>query len=390
VTIRAVVPVGLKSSSFVLSANSAGGSATEAQAADVVSGDVFVVNGQSNAETPVYPADNAQADAEAGSSWIRTVGGAWDTTAASDADHGWYVAKASGGRNSSGSIGSWELRMARDLVDAGHVPVAIVTGAHAGMAISWFEPDYVQAGDSGNNYKRLMSRLNAYNLAGSVKSVLYYQGETDAANFAVWKPAFTQLAAAWNASFPNLAHIYLTQIRTGCFPALAFGAQLIQEQQRGAAAMPKVQVMSTNGLNGYDGCHFRYLGGGYQELGHRFSALIKHDSYGGTATNATAPAPTSISKNPAGDTITIKLASATDPITVDAGGTNLSFLVTTQFGPLWPSTVTAQPGTVTLTIPPGFTATAVSYLGFNLPGSWPWVRNGAGIGLLTFINMPIS
>jgi hypothetical protein len=61
--------------------------------------------------------------------------------------------------------------MARDLVDAGHVPVAIVTGAQAGMAISWFEPDYVRAGDSGTNYKRLMSRLNAYKLAGSVKSV---------------------------------------------------------------------------------------------------------------------------------------------------------------------------------------------------------------------------
>jgi hypothetical protein len=370
----------------VLTADAPGGSWTVARAADVVSGDVFVVNGQSNAETLVYPSDNDQADADAASPWIRSIGGAWDTSTASNADRGWYIAKASGGRNTSGSIGSWELRMARDLVDTYHVPMAIVTGAHGGMPISWFEPDYVQPWDSGNNYKRLMARLDAYHLASSVKSVLYYQGESDVYNFAAWKPAFTKLAAAWSASFPQLAHIYLTQIRSGCSPEAVGAAQMIQDQQRQAAA-PNVQVMSTNGLNAYDGCHFRYLGGGYQELGHRYSALIAHDSYGATASNTTAPTPTSASKNTAGDTITINLANTADRITVDPGAA-IGFVVMTTAGPTFPSTVTGQAGKVTLTIPPGLIATAVSYGGINYPG--PWVRNGAGIGLLTFVNQPVT
>jgi len=389
VSFTSSVPVGLTSSGFVLTANTATGSWVVRTAADVVAGDVIVVNGQSNAETLVYPDDNAQADADAGSPWIRTVGGAWDTTNVSLSDRGWYVAKAAGGRNSSGSIGSWELRMARDIVDAEHVPIAVVTGAHGGQPVAWFEQDYDQAGDTGNNYARLMGRLESYELVGAVRSVIYYQGETDATNSVRWTPGFTQLTDSWNASFPNLAHIYLTQIRACCGgDAYVPSLRAVEQEQFQMAKRPKLQVMSTQGLNAFDGGHFRYTAG-YQDLGHWFARLFGHDSYGASGANVTAPTPVAAHQSPDGTTVTIELANSSDLVTADAGAAT-DFRVITTSGTVIPSAVSAQAGSITLTIPAGRTAIAVSYLGRAATGPGPWVHNAAGIGLLVFLSLPVA
>jgi hypothetical protein len=281
VTLTTRVPVALAGSSVVLTAHSAGGSSVVARARDVVAGDVYVVNGQSNAEAAAFPMEDPAAQADAADPWVRTVGGGWDTTARSAADRGWYVATAGGGRNSSGSIGKWELRMADLLVRRHHVPVAVLNGAHSGEPISWFEPKHVQPGDAGNNYDRLLARLDAYGLAGSVRTVIFYQGESDAHSVAEarhWKPAFDALLDAWHASFPRLAHVYVTQVR-GCPGSPSAAIQRIRQAQQGLDALPGVRVVSTDALRNQDGCHFHYTGG-YRVLGTRYAALIGQDTYG--------------------------------------------------------------------------------------------------------------
>jgi hypothetical protein len=266
--------------------------------------------------------------------------------------------------------------MARDLVDAYRVPIAVVTGAQGGRPVAFFGPTYVQAGDSSNNYQRLMDRLDAYNLAGSVRSILFFQGESDAPNPAAWAPGFSRLLAAWNASFPNLAHVYLTQIR-GCDNGA--GSLDVKQAQLAFASQPKVEVMSTNGLNSHDICHFRYVNG-YQQLGHWYSAVIARDSYGATGANIDAPRPTGATKSADGRTITVALANQTDAITVDAGS-GADVWVRTQAGWIH-ATISARPGALTLTIPPGYRADQVAYFGHPFAG--PWIHNAKGIGLLAF------
>jgi hypothetical protein len=280
VQLMAKLPVALRSSSVALTARTPQGTAVVARAGDVVAGDLYVVNGQSNAEAAAFPAEDAVAQADAANPWVRTVGGGWDTTAPSVADRGWYVASAGGGRNSSGSVGKWELRMADLLVRRHHVPVAVVNGAHSGEAISWFGPDHVQPGDPGNNYRRLMGRLNAYDLAGSVRSVIFYQGESDAHSMAEarhWTAKFDDLLAAWHESFPRLAHVYVTQVR-GCPGSPAAAVKRIRAEQLALESLPGVHVVSTDSMQGQDGCHFHYEGG-YRALGTTYAGLIDRDTY---------------------------------------------------------------------------------------------------------------
>jgi hypothetical protein len=406
ITMIVTLPVGLTASDLKLEANTASGSVPVAQASDVVAGDVYVVQGQSNAKSTVYPEENSSADADAASPWIRTVGNMSDSTSVSSVDHAWHVARAGGdgdidssettpGTNtgdSTGTIGKWPQRMARDLVDQKQVPIAIFNGAQGGERINYFLSTYVQPKDSSNNYKRLLSRLNAYDLAGSVRAVFYYQGEADTANNVdptPWTAKFKILLSSWNKSFPGMSQVYLTQIR-GCTSNHP-GTISIREQQRRMAGTPKVQVMSTTAMGGFDGgCHFHYSG--YQQLGHWYARLMAHDLYGDSGVNTTAPAPVKITRSPDGRQLLVKLANQGDPISADPTA-NLDFFITSKSGVIQPTDVTGSAGLLTLTLPMGVSAADtinVSYRGADAVEGRPWIVNGGNVGLLAFESIAVS
>jgi len=410
ITMVVTLPVALAASEFSLAANAAGGSTVLAQASDVVAGDVYVVQGQSNAKSTVYPQENAGADADAASPWIRTVGNMSDSTVLSSADLAWHVARGGGdgdidssdvtsstsSGDSTGTIGKWPQRMARDLVDQMQVPIAIFNGAQGGERVNYFLSTYVQPKDSSNNYKRLMSRLNAYDLTGSVRAVFYYQGEADTANNVdptPWTAKFKILLKSWTKSFASLSHVYVTQIR-GCSSNHP-GTDSVREQQRRMAGTPKVQVMSTTAMGGFDGgCHFHYSG--YQQLGHWYANLLTHDLYAGGGSNITAPAPTQIRLSSDGRQLLITLANHDDPISADLTS-NLDFFVATSAGGIYqPTDIAAAPGLITLTLPINLvgamqstTKLSVSYRGQSSSGR-PWITNEAGIGLLAFEGIAVT
>lgn len=391
VALTASVPVKLAATSFTLMATtSSGNSVLVVKAIDVVAGDVFVVEGQSNALATKHPEQDKIVALDAASPWIRTVGGTWEFTAQSDADHAWYVAKGGGVLDGSGTIGKWPLRMARDFVDELQVPIAVINGARGSEAIAYFLPDYVQAGDTGNNYQRLLSRLRAYDLTSSVRAVFFYQGENDAARGSptatAWSSTFSQqLLPHWNSVFENLSNVYVTQIR-GCN---AFAeTNDVREQQRKLATTAKIQVMSTTAMPGFDGCHFFYTG--YQKLGHWYARLVLKDLYGSTITdNVTAPAPRSARIS--GKTLTIQLENTSDAIQADAAS-KADFFVATATGLIHPNAITgsAAGGTITLTLPASASGvTSVSYRSHRSKDG-PYVMNKRSVGLLAFEGFPVG
>ena len=101
------------------------------EASNVVAGDVFVVQGQSNAQAVAYNGDaNIWQN-----NFIRCFG-----TSNPDIldDQNWYIAEGNG-YFSPGAIGQWALRMGFLLQEQLKIPIAVINGADPGKPIEFFQ-----------------------------------------------------------------------------------------------------------------------------------------------------------------------------------------------------------------------------------------------------------
>lgn len=349
-----------------------------AEVADLVAGDIYLLNGQSNAFAAMYNGDaNVNQTPFLRSFGINSTDGG--TTAA---DVSWYPAQGNGA-GTAGGIGQWAIRMANVLSEAHQVPIAVVNGSLGGQPIGYFQRNDADPTDLGTNYGRLLHRMRAAGIDQSVRAILWYQGESDGPAWDVHQAGFEALLADWAEDYPDPEHIYVTQIRAGC------GGDLVrtQEFQRTLPdAMELVSVMSTTGLDGHDGCHYAYENG-YAVLGERYAALLGRDLYGETPDHDVQPPnPSSASLDNGGTEVVITLRNASEPMVFDAGAEadfRLEGSAVTVVGG------TAQAGEVRLMLSGDATgATGVTYLGHVLAG--PWVASEAGLGMLTFWNLALQ
>jgi len=335
----------------------------------IVSGDVYVVQGQSNAEAaPRAGAANVEE-----SPYLRSFGSSNADSTISGADRVWHYATGDVTQQ-SGSAGQWAIRMGRRIVDTYGVPVALFNGSHGGKPISFFQRNDTTPNDLSTNYGRLRSRLQASGVLSKVKGVLWYQGEAESDNASVHISGFTSLLADWRTEM-SAAKYFVYQVRTS--PCNNTTNINLREAQRKLGDTHNVTLLSTNGLSGHDGCHYAYADG-YREMGDHAFAVLARDLYGGPSDGVAPPNPASVTKS--GTTLTVKLRSA-DPLTVQAGA-NADFR-------LVGSTVTVTSvayqadGSLKLTLsgtPTG--ATALVYQGHLKAG--PWITNATGTGLLAF------
>ena len=171
------------------------------RAQDVVAGDVIVIQGQSNALAKTI---SGSASAYA-SPFIRTMGIESDWPPASTASGAWMVATGDGvlGTDTPTDIGQWGLVMANQIMTTNNVPLAVFNGAFGGQPISFFQRNNALHDDIATNYGRLLRRLQRARVAGSVRTLLYYQGESDGGNAAVWQAGYTALHSAWLEDYPS-------------------------------------------------------------------------------------------------------------------------------------------------------------------------------------------
>lgn len=346
---------------------------------DIVAGDVYLIQGQSNAVAQMF---NGSANANQ-NSFIRSFGTSDTSGAATTADMSWHIADGDG-RYRSGSIGQWGLRLSRLLFDTYHVPVAVLNGGHMGKGIDWFKRNDAAPDTLNTNYGRLLFRAQQAEIASAVRAMFWMQGESDGAAAQFHENGFFALYDDWKIDYPNLEKIYVTQVRAGCgSPSL----DLRDRQRRFADARNDIAVMSSNGLDGHDGCHYAFTDG-YQKLGENLFRLAARDLYGSTDTlNVAAPNIAQAYFSEASKTeITLELRRANDALIWNAGAEN-DFI-------LEGANVAATSGAIVgnkivLTLSGNAaSATGISYQGHN--GSGAWVTNANGVGLLSFYNLPIA
>ena len=346
---------------------------------DLVAGDHYIVQGQSNAASNTQSGNpNADYQGPFVRSFGRNVTDAQDTVA----DVSWRVANGSTGYG-PGGIGQWPLVMAATLSERHQVPLAVFNGALGGAAIGFFPRNDGDPANPSTNYGRLLTRVRAAGVEEHIRGILWYQGESDAGNWTGHAEGFLGLYEDWLVDYPNVERTYVTQVRAGCLGDLI----ALQEFQRSVPDMfEAITAMSTTAIQEHDGCHFQYEGG-TRVIGDRYANLLGRDLYGEQPMHDVQPPnPESARFANGGTAIVITMRNKESSLVAEPGVEG-DFLL--HSGGVGIVSSSAMGNEVTLQLSgDGSSATGLTYFGHKGPGKW--VLNENGIGMLAFWGLPIA
>ncbi|MEM9920673.1 MAG: sialate O-acetylesterase [Bacteroidota bacterium] len=331
-----------------------------ASADELVAGEVFIINGQSNAiaGAGMHPND-------------------YDLYARSySSGLGWELMNRT-------FPGLWGGRLAKSMITELGMPVAIFNEAEGGKEILHFLKD--DANPEAGNYGKMRRRLEAAGVADRIRAVLWYQGETDGwlTTLEEYKTRFKDLYDDWMADY-RWPRVYLFQVR---YQMCGHPSPAIMEAQRQLAReLDQVEIMSTTKAttDASVRCHFEYLGG-HDKLGNQLYALMASQMYGQPSFDV-APADVGKITFVEPDLLELEMTSVDGELLVEG----------------WPwSDFALEGGNVSISdgwtdghkiylqlsaVPHDYTG--LSYYG-HADNAERWIVNSRDVGLLNFWNHPI-
>ena len=254
------------------------------KANDLVCGDVFVIQGQSNAEAwtdqrVIHPYR---------SPWLRSFGTpSTNKDRARDAAWGNALSFNGGPNHHHYQIGYWGVELGKTLIETHKVPICILNGAQGGTRIDQHQRNEADPTDVTTIYGRLLWRLQHAKLTHGVRAVLWHQGENDQGESGAtgtfgwvnYEDYFIRMSAAWKQDYPNIKHYYIHQIWPGACGSRSVEGDRLRERQR---QLPKqfsnMSVLSTLGIRPGGGCHF--LADGYAAMAGQLFPLVNQYNYG--------------------------------------------------------------------------------------------------------------
>jgi hypothetical protein len=379
---------------------------------NVVAGDAYIIQGQSNAVANLRGSGNTANNADDPSNspfrnFVRVYGSGSTTM---NYTKGWFIGKGNVWYDVDGHIGQWGMRLGSNLVGATNVPVAIINGAIPGEPLSYFQRNDANPFSTNTNYGRLLRRVEEAGLKNNIRALLWYQGESDNQGLLSntqlttqqYKNGFTNLQQDWKSDFPGLNRFYIVQIRHGCGIASPDNTLRIQEAQRQldkeSSEIVTISSSNTSQLfenNGLGFCHYNFVDG-YRNIGDWLTSLIRRDIYGSSMpASIEAPEPVSASftaYNSSGAASQVALTLRDQQSNFNLSG-NLSSDFRLDGGSYTVQSVSISGGTVYI----NFTRNSGT---FNNPSSIsyrnhqgsasPIITNNQGLGLINFEFFPIS
>lgn len=269
------------------------------KATHVTAGDLYVINGQSNAWAIDYDNKYNSKDLPINAQWVRTIGAmhVYNSEAilpeAENTD--WFLAsgKAPDIREGTqlvgnGMIGVLGMRLGINLVESENVPIAIINGAGGGGSISYYQK--TSNNDLDVAYGRLQYRIENSGLKDYIKAIIWNQGENNAGDEVLsYKNALKQLYNSFINDY-TFEKFYIIQTPPGCNSSS--GHQSIREAQRQfTEEHENIHILTRHGFSpnpnqsdgNYflsDGCH--YHAHGYEVLADWIANLARFDFYEGT------------------------------------------------------------------------------------------------------------
>jgi len=343
---------------------------------DVVCGDVFLIDGQSNAVALDYH-DEGLGDLER-DPFVRSYGSAVrDASVVDDRGFDWAVAVAG---NTHASIGQWGLRLANVVREAQQLPILVINGAAGGTRVDEHQRAGADPVDVTTIYGRLLWRARGAGVADAVRAIFWHQGESDGAqaydrHLELW----TAMYRGWLEDYPNLEGVFPFQVRAGCG-----GPTWNRNVQRDLPGLlPRVVGhMSTTGIGGHDGCHFHHLT--YVEWGERMARVVLRELYDAPVPeNIDAPNPESATWR--GDTeLSIEYGATGEGLRIEPGA--VAFFQLADGAAIVDARVVGTAVVLTTAAP-----SAAEWVSFvDVPGDIPWLVNELGIGGFAFHELPIA
>lgn len=270
---------------------------------NLVCGDAFLIEGQSNAEA-LDLREERQKPRET-NEWIRTFGG----PKGGEDGVSWVrdytnMAQPAGGKRPSlwahavwaqkppefsAHIGWWGMELAKRLVASEQVPICIINGALGGTRIDQHQRNPANPADLTTIYGRWLWRLQQARLTHGIRAVIWHQGENDQPadapsgdyGWVNYQNYFVEMAAGWRRDLPNARRYFMFQIwpnSCGMGGKDGAGDRLREQQRTLPARFSNLSIMSTLGIRPPGGCHFPREG--YDEFARLLHPLIEHDLYG--------------------------------------------------------------------------------------------------------------
>ncbi len=249
---------------------------------NLVCGDAYIIDGQSNA----LAVDNTAPNDNTTDPWIRTYG----------LTSGWGYAISKG---TEMQLGLWGWYLAKSMTATYNMPVCFIQGAVGGTRIDQHQPNpagHSQAGSLYSIYASIYNRVIGGNLSHGIRGVFWHQGENNSGaaaptgdwDYKSYQQYFIDMSAAWKQDFPNLQRYIIYQVMPAPCAMGPKGDQLRDVQRTLPSLYSKMHVLCTLATPGYEGCHFNPTG--YQNFANLTAPLVGQDFYGVVpAMSVTAP-----------------------------------------------------------------------------------------------------
>ncbi|NIU01745.1 MAG: T9SS type A sorting domain-containing protein [Nitrosopumilaceae archaeon] len=235
----------------------------------VVCGDVYFINGQSNAT-------NNGGDFSI--PWLRSFGTSKNQER-SQFNTNWYLATRA--RYNDGAIGTWGMRLGILIVTNHGIPVCILQQGQGGKSISYFTDGI--GGDTTvtpfSNFDLLLIRASNAGVTDAVKAIFWWQGESDTDDITEvnnYENEFLTLYDGWLSFYPNIQKVYTTQLHPG--PLGIYADQIREIQRKITNDSSDIEIITPHNIGGFDGVHHDVPG--YQNYAAKLYEMVARDFYG--------------------------------------------------------------------------------------------------------------
>ncbi|MGY8767180.1 MAG: GDSL-type esterase/lipase family protein, partial [Pirellulales bacterium] len=250
------------------------------QATNLVCGDAYIIEGQSNA----LATDTREQSPLETNEWIRSF--ATVRAAENDPTNLWCNPVWKSGREHKAQLGWWGMELAKRLVRSQKIPICIINGAAGGTRIDQHQRSESNPTDPETIYGRLLWRVQEAKLTHGIRAVLWHQGESDQGaagpdggyGWETYQQYFVRMSAAWKQDFPNIRHYYVYQIwPNACSMGNGNGDMLRERQRTLPSLFSNMAILSTLGIQPGGGCHYPLEG--WTKFAEMVQPLIERDLY---------------------------------------------------------------------------------------------------------------
>jgi len=253
------------------------------RAGDLVCGDAYLIDGQSNA----LATDTREESPRVTNDWVRSFGRP-RFFKAGERENLWCKPVWKAGREHLAELGWWGMELANRLVKSQQVPIFVINAARGGTRIDQHQRNEANPTDLDTIYGRMFWRVKQARLTHGVRAIIWHQGENDQGaagpdggyGWETYNRYFVRMSASWKRDFPNVSRYYIFQIwPSACSMGRDGNGDMLREMQRRLPRLySNMDILSTLGIQPPGSCHYPLTG--WSEFARLIQPLIERDFYG--------------------------------------------------------------------------------------------------------------